>query len=74
MAAADERALLLRYVDPYGDTVLNSLQIVDFLVDWHRWAEPLVEAPDDRTAWNVVGELARRCANEAHLYLRFVGD
>ena len=25
---------LLRYIDPYGDTVFNRIQMEDFLTDW----------------------------------------
>ena len=41
---------LLKYVDPYGDTYFNRLQILDFLADWEA-AETLVRSPEGETLW-----------------------
>jgi hypothetical protein len=30
----DEDSRLVRYIDPYGDTYFNRLQMADFLADW----------------------------------------
>jgi len=61
---------LLKYVDPYGDTYFNRLQILDFLADWEA-AETLVRSPEGETLWVEVGRLARRWREEVHLYLKF---
>lgn len=64
---ADADFLLLRYIDPYGDTIFNRVQMDDFLADWNRLC------PQDEQ-WSLVRDMALRCRDEAHLYLRFIGD
>lgn len=67
-AGADFR--LLRYVDPYGDTYFNQRQMADFLVDWNA----LKPTDDQREQWILVRDMAVKCQQEPHLYLRFIGD
>ena len=62
---------LLTYIDPYGDTVFNHLQMADFLAEWKR-LQPRNEV--ERCQWDLVTSMAERCADEAHIYLKFVGD
>jgi hypothetical protein len=63
---------VLRYLDEYGDTVLNSLQVRDLVgelgrlrgdgdEDWHEGLDGLVE-------------LAQGALATPHLFLVFVGD
>ncbi len=67
----DDRGFrLLRYVDPYGDTYFNRMQMRDFLADWNT----LKPTADQRREWKSVREMAERCHDEVHLYLRFIGD
>ena len=61
---------LLRYLDPYGDTYFNQVQMDDFLADWAK-LNPL---GDQRQQWNLVRDMAARCHDEPHNYVRFVGD
>lgn len=61
---------LLHYIDPYGDTYFNQVQMSDFLADWDSLQPEGVE----RQQWTVVRDMAVRCQNEPHLYLRFIGD
>ncbi len=62
---------LLKYVDPYGDTIFNRVQMEDFINDWK-----MIEPADSvkRQAWQQVHEMATRCNNESHLYIKFIGD
>jgi hypothetical protein len=61
---------LLRYVDPYGDTYFNRVQMEDFLADWNR-PQP---SSDQREQWELVRTMALRCRDKVHLYLLFWGD
>lgn len=64
---------LLRFIDPYGDTVFNRLQMVAFLEEWMRLEEASKQnAQHDK--WEAVKRLALKCQSEPHTYLRFVGD
>jgi len=64
---------LLRYVDAYGDTYFNKLQMPDLLSDWNA-AQKLAQSADDRACWRGLEGLAEECQRHTHLYLRFVGD
>ena len=64
---------LLCYIDPYGDTVFNGLQMDVFLSEWER-VRNMAETPEQVEAWSSVRNFARKCNEEAHLYLRFIGD
>ena len=64
---------LLASIDPYGDTVFNRLQIPRFLSEW---AEVVSKARRQEEQWLVseIDRLARRCSDEVHTYLKFIGD
>ena len=64
---------LLKYVDEYGDTYFNRLQMLDFLADWEA-AGALLRSSEEEKLWLEVGRLARECRDEVHLYLKFFGD
>jgi len=61
---------LLGYIDPYGDTYFNQAQMRDFLADWDR----LHPTGEQSEQWKLVRNMATRCQDEVHLYLRFRGD
>ena len=67
---AQENFKLLRYIDPYGDTYFNRAQMDDFLAEWNAHRPEAAQ----REQWKLVQEMALRCQNEPHLYLRFIGD
>lgn len=60
---------LLRYLDAYGDTIFNRLQMDDLINDLQSLkmieANPLLDE---------IKILAERCKNEEHTYLAFYGD
>ena len=62
----------LGFVDAYGHTMFNYLQMDSFLSELDRVAEP---APSDEATFLLerVREFAQRCAKE-RLYLWFHGD
>ena len=61
---------LLGYVDPYGDTYFNQFQMKDFLEDWDK----LSPSGEQREQYQLVRNMATRCRDGVHLYLRFMGD
>jgi len=63
----------LRFVDPYGETVFNRLQMTQFLPEWDR-LRGRATTLDQKRLFQDVRRLAERCSNEPHLYLRFSGD
>ena len=62
---------LLRYLDPYGDTVFNRPQMGDFITEWKTIKPP---HPAQTKEWQRVLDSALKCEAEVHLYLRFIGD
>ena len=72
-AADDGRFQCWRFIDEYGDTVFNHLQMGQFLNE----LELLRADASQPGAEEVLGQLerlARRCQLEVHLYLKFYGD
>jgi hypothetical protein len=65
--------LWLTFIDPYGDTVLNHLQIDHFLEEWERLYE-LQPSEAEAAALRSVRDLAEYCLEASHRYLRFCGD
>jgi hypothetical protein len=63
----------LRFIDWYGDTVFNRLQIQPFIREWDRLTES-AQTSDQTAILRRIKELALRCRQEPHLYLRFYGD
>jgi len=61
---------LLRLIDPYGDTVFNSLQMQAVIPELERLREV---GHFEKTRSRVL-ELAHQCADGAHLFLVFIGD
>jgi hypothetical protein len=62
--------LWVTFIDPYGDTILNRLQIPHFLEEWDRLVA-LCESDAEAQALAEVRALAEYCLEEPHLYLRF---
>ena len=60
---------LLQYIDPYGDTIFNRLQIDDLISD----LKGLREIAYDETIDEAI-ELALACKSKQHTYLIFYGD
>ena len=63
----------LRFINLYGDTVFNCLQIPLLI---NELEETLSHISDKRIAahgWKIV-ELARRAMQDVHQYVKFIGD
>jgi len=70
----DETYPLLSGIDPYGDTIFNSLQLPHLILELERRLEVMDAGPKSRSVEGVLA-LAREClASSPHTYLVFVGD
>jgi hypothetical protein len=76
-AATDTSFQILRFIDWYCDTTLNTRQVKVFLAEWER-VTPLNDSPTVREEsvrlLESIRYLAERAAAEPHLYLKFIGD
>ena len=69
----DESFPCLGYVDPYGDTLFNQIQMKPFLIDWQR----LYGAASSEVEMDFLRQvemLAHKCQTGVGLYLRLLGD
>jgi hypothetical protein len=60
-------------IDPYGDTTFNNLQMPRFLNEWAVVAQSATTA-EEGSLIESIEKLARRCRDEVHVYLKFIGD
>ncbi len=69
----DQSFHCLRFIDPYGDTYFNGMQMETFLSEWdHVFGS--IEDKEVKELCERVRALAERCKKEVHLYLKFEGD
>ena len=70
---ADGHLVCLRFIDPYGDTLFNSLQL-PILIE--ELGNKLKSVTDDRVRNHGVAiiALARKALAKTHLYVRFYDD
>jgi hypothetical protein len=71
--ASGESYPLLSGIDPYADTVFNSLQMRVFIPEWDRLAGHAT-SPREIDLMARVRDLATTVQKDAHAYLKFVGD
>jgi hypothetical protein len=64
---------MLQYIDEYGDTVFNRLQMRGFLVEWDRLTQTLTNLNQRKIALDI-RRLAEKCQGKPQTYLRFIGD
>jgi hypothetical protein len=64
---------LLSGIDWYGDTIFNGQQMERFIPEWQDLAKA-TKSPEERQLLGEVLELARRCEDGIHLFLKFIGD
>lgn len=63
----------VQYIDPYGDTIFNRLQMAAFLREWSGLIS-MNPGGSTRAVLLEVAQLAEQCEASPHLYLRFYGD
>jgi hypothetical protein len=71
--ADDDRHPILSSIDLYGDTTFNRLQMPRFLAEWSK-ISLLACTSDEQVLLTEIESLARRCMEEVHHYLKFIGD
>jgi hypothetical protein len=64
----------LRSLDPYGDTTFNHLQMARFLSEWAMIEAKATTNDEQAVLVSAVASMARRCRDEVHTYLKFIGD
>jgi hypothetical protein len=69
----DKSYCCVRFIDRYGDTYFNQLQMDTFLKEWEKIAY-LIEDKEAKKVFMNVANLARQCQKSPHLYLKFEGD
>jgi hypothetical protein len=68
------RSFVLKYIDPYANTVFNRGQAIDFLRDLGDVRAEHATEPEVLTFLAELERLVRQCADANHLYIRFIGD
>jgi hypothetical protein len=69
----DESDTMLSWIDWYGNTTFNHLQMKRFLGEWDRVIRR-VENPEATDLLSRIRELAVRCSEERTFHLKFIGD
>ena len=64
---------MLASIDFYGDTVFNRMQMDRFLEEWAD-VSAKANGQEEKALVSTIEGLARRCQDEVHLYLKFIGD
>jgi hypothetical protein len=69
----DRQWRLIQYIDPYGNTVFNQLQIPALLDELSR-LKGHAESDDERAFLKAVIDLVERTKDRVHTYVKFYGD
>jgi hypothetical protein len=69
----DESHPMLGFIDPYGNTTFNNLQINLFLLEWTE-VSSRAQSPEERELVSEIEAMAHRVRDEVHHYLKFIGD
>jgi hypothetical protein len=70
----DENAFpMLAYIDRYGDTVFNRLQLPRFLAEWQTLSSRAV-SDEEKILLDAIRLLAEKAVRGVHLYVAFIGD
>ncbi len=69
----DPRFPMMRYIDPYGNTIFNGAQMYPLLEEIDRLTKE-VSSEEGKSLLAQIRELAIHCRDHAHEYLRFIGD
>ena len=76
LLASEEKLLTsacLRFIDPYGDTVFNQLQLGQFLIELETLRPGITDLRLRRSLDQLLTFL-RPCATQVHRYVKIVGD
>lgn len=70
---SDDSSPCLRWIDPYGDTLFNQLQI-PFLIQELELTIALVKSQPVKAHGQAIIELIKKAIESNQLYIRFYGD
>ncbi len=73
VAKAPDNSVCLRFIDPYGDTVFNRIQLPLLISELQRARQDLPGGASP-THLDSVLALVRKAEDEVHTYVRFLGD
>ncbi len=63
----------IQYINPYGDTIFNIMQLSRFLEEW-KMVEAQAVTEEEKQLASAVQRLAVLAEEENHMYIKFVGD
>lgn len=63
----------LRFIDPYGNTIFNRLQMPQLLIELESLHE-FITSNEQAELLSKIEELVRLCAQEPHNYIKIYGD
>jgi hypothetical protein len=69
----DARFSILRYVDPYSNTIFNGVQMYPLIEELDQLIKDAAST-EDKSILAGVHELAVDCRDRPQTYLRFIGD
>ncbi len=69
----DENSQCLRFIDPYGDTVFNRLQLSQLLRELNQ-LEAITKDDQEHELIRKIEDLVTRGQGDTHLYIKFYGD
>lgn len=72
-AIDDKKYYCIKYINPWGDTVFNYLQMNDFIAEIIE-IKNNSQSKDLENLVNNIVHMAERCKEIGHAYLKFIGD
>jgi hypothetical protein len=73
LAVGSSHGSCLRFIDPYGNTLFNQLQIPELLSELRALDNRLTD-PELRLALRGLIPVVERAVDQVHTYVRFIGD
>ncbi len=70
---SDRTFRFLPFIDPYGNTVFNRLQVDELILELNRIQQQAISAREVELL-DQIKELAERVKRGIHMYLKFEGD
>jgi hypothetical protein len=70
---SDSSYQCLRFIDWYGDTMFNRLQMAQLLKELDNLLRIDI-SPEGKQLLEQIAVMARKCGHGTHLYLKFYGD
>jgi hypothetical protein len=71
---ADQTYPLLQYIDPYGNTIFNGMQMPEVVKELDILIADKSSNEQQKATLGRIRELAMKCQKQPHTFLRFRGD